>query len=302
MTEKRKFWHWLVLALLSLIWGSSYILMKKGLQSFAPAQIGSLRILITSICLLPVSIKSFSKLNRNNILSVLIIGYLGNGIPAFLFPLAQTHISSSLAGMLNTLNPVFTLFIGIILYQRKAISAQVSGIILGLAGAAGLLYAGSFNFNWYGLFVVLAAILSGLSSNEVGRTKGLNGLEITALSFLLTSPIAIIHLPFSGISSAMETHDWIRNLSCIVILSVVGSATAQALFYALIMDSSPIFASTVTYFIPVVATLWGISDGEIFTSSMLVSVIIVFTGVLIINKPEIFRKIPGLSKVPRAIP
>lgn len=302
MTEKRKFWHWLVLALLSLIWGSSYILMKKGLQSFAPAQIGSLRILITSICLLPVALKNFGKLNRNNILSVLIIGYLGNGIPAFLFPLAQTHISSSLAGMLNTLNPVFTLFIGIILYQRKAISAQVSGIILGLAGAAGLLYAGSFNFNWYGLFVVLAAILSGLSSNEVSRTKGLNGLEITALSFLLMSPMAIIHLPFSGISSAMETHNWIRNLSCIFLLSVLGSAAAQAMFYALIIDSSPIFASTVTYFIPVVATLWGISDGEIFTPSMLVSVIIIFTGVLIINKPEIFRKVFGVIKVPRAIP
>lgn len=302
MTEKRKFWHWLVLGLLSLIWGSSYILMKKGLQSFAPAQIGSLRILITSICLLPVALKNFGKLNRNNILSVLIIGYLGNGIPAFLFPLAQTHISSSLAGMLNTLNPVFTLFIGIILYQRKAISAQVSGIILGLAGAAGLLYAGSFNFNWYGLFVVLAAILSGLSSNEVSRTKGLNGLEITALSFLLMSPMAIIHLPFSGISSATETHNWIRNLSCIVLLSVLGSAAAQAMFYALIIDSSPIFASTVTYFIPVVATLWGISDGEIFTPSMLVSVIIIFTGVLIINKPEIFRKVFGVIKVPRAIP
>lgn len=290
MAEKRKIWHWIVLAILSLIWGTSYILMKKGLESFSAFQVGSLRILITFLCLLPIAIKNLHKLNRENILSVLIIGFLGNAIPAFLFPVAQTKISSSLAGMLNSLSPVFTLIIGITIYKRQAIKTQVAGVFLGLAGAAGLLYAGSFTFNFYGLFVVLATILSGFSSNEVSKVKGLNGLQITSLSFFVISPVAICYLLFSDLSSAAETENWVRNLGFIGILAILGSATALALFYLLIMDTSPVFAASVTYFIPVVATIWGLADNEHFTSSMLISIIFIFAGVYIINRPDFFKR------------
>lgn len=290
MAEKRKIWHWLVLAVLSIIWGTSYILMKKGLESFSVFQVGSLRILITFFCLLPTALRNIKKLNRNNILSVLIIGFLGNAIPAFLFPMAQTKISSSLAGMLNSLSPVFTLIIGIAIYNRKAIKTQIAGVILGLAGAAGLLYTGSFTFNLYGLFIVLATILYGFSSNEVSKVKGLNGLQITSLSFFVISPVAICYLMFSDLSSAAETENWLRNLGFIAILAIFGSATALAIFYLLIRDTSPVFAATVTYFIPVVATIWGVADNEHFTSSMLISVIFIFAGVYIINKPDFFAR------------
>ena len=290
MTEKRKIWHWIVLAVLSLIWGTSYILMKKGLESFSVFQVGSLRILITFLCLLPIAIKCLPKLNRENILSVLIIGFLGNAIPAFLFPMAQTKISSSLAGMLNSLSPVFTLIIGITIYKRQAIKTQIAGVFLGLAGAAGLLYAGSFTFNFYGLFVVLATILYGFSSNEVSKVKGLNGLQITSLAFFIISPVAICYLLVSDLSSATETENWVRNLCFIAILAILGSATALALFYLLIRDTSPIFASMVTYFIPVVATLWGVADNEHFTISMLISIVFIFAGVYIINRPDLFKR------------
>jgi drug/metabolite transporter (DMT)-like permease len=289
MAEKRKTWHWIVLAILSLIWGTSYILMKKGLESFSSFQVGSLRILITFFCLLPITIRHLHKLNRNNILSVLIIGFLGNAIPAFLFPMAQTKITSSLAGMLNSLSPVFTLIIGITIYNRQAIRAQIAGVFLGLIGAAGLLYSGSFTFNYYGLFVVLATLLYGISSNEVSKVRGLNGLQITSLSFLVISPVAICYLLFSDLSSAAETQNWLRNLGFIAILAILGSATAQALFYLLIRDTSPVFAAIVTYFIPIVATLWGLADNEIFTSSMLISIIFVLAGVYLINRPNLFK-------------
>ena len=294
MSEKRKVWHWLIVAALSLIWGTSYILIKKGLQSFSTYQVGSLRILITFICLLPVAIKNLPKLNRDNIFSILIIGFLGNAIPAFLFPIAETHISSSLAGMLNTLSPVFTLVIGIMIYNRKAIKAQVIGVFIGLIGAIGLLYNGSLTFNLYGLFVILATFLYGFSSNEVSKVKGMNGIQITALAFFLVSPVAIIYLAFSDISAAIETAHWGRNLIFIGILAVVGSAIAQAIFYILIRDTSPIFASIVMYFIPIVASLWGLSDDEHLTSSMLVSVIFVFAGVYIISRPDLIKRL--LSK------
>jgi drug/metabolite transporter (DMT)-like permease len=290
MTEKRKIWHWLVLGILSIIWGTSYILMKKGLESFSSSQVGSLRITITFLCLLPIAIRNLRYLRRTNILSFLIIGLFGSVIPAYLFPLAETKISSSLAGMLNSLSPVFTLALGVIIYQRKVIKTQIAGIVLGLIGAAGLLYSGSLTFNLYGLLVVLATVIYGLSSNEVSRVKGVNGFRITALSFFVSSPPAIIYLLFSDLSAPMQTENWIRNLCFIGILAIVGSATALAIFYVLIRDTSPVFGSTVTYLIPIVATLWGFADNEHFSSSMLISVILIFSGVFIINRPDIFKK------------
>jgi len=290
MAEKSKIWHWLILAVLSLIWGTSYILMKKGLESFSPLEIGSLRILITFLCLLPVALKHLPKLNRSNIYSVIIIGFMGNAIPAFLFPMAQTKISSSLAGMLNSLSPVFTLIIGIIIYKRKTIKTQIAGIILGLVGAAGLLYEGSFTFNYYGLLVVLATILYGISSNEVSRVKNLSGLQLTSLSFFVISPLAIGYLLFSDILSVTETENWLKSLGFIAVLAILGSATALVLFYILIKDTSPIFAATVTYFIPVIASVWGVIDGEHFTSHMLISIILIFAGVYIINRPDFFKR------------
>ena len=290
MTEKRKIWHWIVLAALSLIWGTSYILMKKGLESFSALQVGSLRILITFICLLPVALKNLYNLNRSNILSIIIIGLLGSVFPAFLFPLAETRISSSLAGMINSLSPVFTLVLGILFYRRKAIKTQIAGVFLGLLGAVGLLYTGSFTFNMYGLLVVLATFMYGFSSNEVSKVKGLNGIKITSLSFFVTSPLAIIYLIFSDLSVPVHTENWIRNLCFIGILAILGSATALAIFYVLIRDTSPVFAATVTYFIPIVATLWGFADNEHFSSSMLISVIFIFMGVFIINSPDFFKK------------
>jgi drug/metabolite transporter (DMT)-like permease len=296
MGNTSKIWHWLVLGLLSLIWGTSYILMKKGLESFSFAQIGSLRIFITFICLLPIAIKNLTKINRGNIRSILVIGVLGNGIPAFLFPIAQTGIESSLAGMLNSLSPVFTLIIGIIIYKRESSAAQIAGVFLGLAGAAGLIYEGSFSFNYFGLFVVLATIFYGFSANEVSRIKGLNGLQITSLAFFTIGPFAAIYLLFSDFSQAIQTEHWIRNLGFIAILAVVGSATALALFYLVIRETSPIFASVVTYFIPVIATLWGLADNEKLKSHMLVSLLLIMAGVYIVNKPSLFRRQPGKQK------
>jgi drug/metabolite transporter (DMT)-like permease len=295
MVEKRKIWHWTALVILSLIWGTSYILMKKGLESFSPLQVGALRIVITFVCLSPIALKHFHHLNRTNIGSIIIIGLFGSVIPAFLFPLAETKITSSLAGMINSLSPVFTLVFGITIYKHKVIKTQIAGVFLGLLGATGLLYTGSFTFNMFGLLVVLATVLSGISSNEVSKVKKLNGIKISALSFFVTSPLAIIFLAFSDLSAPMHTENWVRNLCFIGILAVLGSATALAIYYLLIRDTSPVFASSVTYFIPIVATLWGFSDNEHFSSSMLISVIFIFAGVFIINKPDFFKKMRPIS-------
>lgn len=296
MSEGRKLWHWIVLATLSLIWGTSYILMKKGLESFSTSQVASLRILISFLCLLPLAVRSLPRLKRDNLLSIIIIGFFGSGIPAFLFPLAQTKIDSSLAGMLNSLSPVFTLIMGIVMYKRKAIRSQVAGIFFGLIGATGLLYSGSFTFNYYGLFVVLATLLYGISSNEVSKAQGLNGLEITSLAFFILGPFALVLLLLTDLHAPLETENWLRNFGCIAVLSIVGSAFALILFYKLIQDTSPVFASMTTYFIPIVATLWGLSDNELLTSSILVSVLLILAGVYLINRPAILGKVKSKLK------
>jgi drug/metabolite transporter (DMT)-like permease len=291
MQEKRKIWHWLILALLSLIWGTSYILMKKGLESFSTYQIAGLRVLITFLCLLPVAIINLPKITRENFRSLAIIGFFGSGIPAFLFPLAQTRIDSSLAGMLNSLSPVFTMVLGIMFYNRKVFKSQIAGVFLGLIGAAGLLYSESFTFNSYGLYVVLATFLYSISTNEVSKIHNLNGLQITSLAFFLLSPFAMILLLISDYHAAMETQHWLRNLGFIAILSVIGSAIALALFYLLVKDTSPVFGSMVTYFIPIIATLWGIADNEHFTYSMLVSLALIIGGVYLINRPALLKNL-----------
>jgi drug/metabolite transporter (DMT)-like permease len=301
MAGERKLWHWLAVGLLALIWGTSYILMKKGLDSFSAVQIAALRIFITFLCLLPVAIRNLKKISKTNIRSILVIGLMGNAIPAYLFPMAETRIASSVAGMLNALSPVFTLIIGITVYGRKGVITQVAGVLMGFAGAIGLLYDGDLSFNFYGLFVVLATILYGFSSNEVSRIKGLNGLQITSLSFFMIGLPAAIYLLFSDFSHAVQTEHWMRNLGFIAILAVMGSAIALAIFYLLIRDTSPVFASVVTYFIPLVATLWGLGDNEHLSTYMLYSVVFILLGVYLINSPELLSRNSFLNKNKRKI-
>jgi drug/metabolite transporter (DMT)-like permease len=294
MNKNKKIWHWLVVALLSMIWGTSYILMKKGLRSFSPFQLGALRILIASLCLLPVAIRSLSKLSKKNLLSVIIIGLFGSGIPAILYPLAETRVDSSVTGMLNSLSSAFTLLVGILFYRRKAIRSQIAGVVLGFAGTAGLLYSGSLTFNYFGLFVVLATLMNGISNNEVSKVKGLNGLEVTSLSFFLMSPLALAVLLSTDIHAVFHTPHWQLNLGYIAILAAVGSAFSTAIYYFLIRDTSPVVASVVAYFIPVVATLWGLADNEHLASTMFLSVLLILIGVYLINRPGALRKIKAM--------
>ncbi len=177
--------NWSILILLSLTWGTSFILMKKGLRSFDSLQIASLRIFISYLFLLPLALGNIKKINRRNFYSLLIIGLIGNALPAFLYPFAQRRIDSSVAGMLNALTPLFTLLTGIIIYGRGARWRQVTGIMLGLAGAAGLLYRGSLSFDPMGLLIVLATFFYGISSNQVTLIKNLNGAVITSLAFFI---------------------------------------------------------------------------------------------------------------------
>ncbi len=288
---ENKGWQWATLIFLSLIWGSSFILMKKGLRSYSHDQVAALRLFISFVAFIPFIIKNLKKLTKENFVSLLIIGFIGSGAPAFLFTKAQTQIDSSMAGILNSLTPLFTLIIGLVFYKSTAKLINAIGIILGLMGAMGLILQSvnggviAENINYYGLFVIVATICYGINVNQVRyKIKGLNGLEITSLAFIFVGPLAGFYLAFSDFSYTLTTKDNLLNLGYIGILAVVGTVLALVIFNTLIQHTSAIFGSSVTYIIPVFAILWGVFDGETLSILQFFWIALIIVGVYLVNK------------------
>jgi drug/metabolite transporter (DMT)-like permease len=292
-------WQWFTLVILSFFWGSSFILMKKGLQSFSHGQVAAFRIFFSFLLFLPFGYQKLKKMNRNNWRSLFLVAIIGNSLPAFLFTKAQTQIPSSLAGILNSLAPLFTLIIGVVFYKSKTRWINVLGVVLGLFGATGLIIADPSalnnwrleNMNIYGLFVVLATICYGLNTNEIKyKIKGLKGFEITVISFLIAGPLAGIYLLFSDFSGVAETENYMINLGYVFLLALFSSVTALSIFYTLIQYVQPVFATSVTYIIPIFAIMWGIIDGEQIVPAQFLFIGAILFGVYLVTKKDSNKK------------
>ena len=288
---KNKTWQWIILFILAFIWGTSFILMKKGLESFSNLQVASIRIFASFLFFLPFYIKNLKYINRNNIRSLLIVGFIGTAIPALLFTKAQTEINSSLAGMLNSLTPLFTLIIGWSFYKSSINSRKISGILLGLIGAIGLIYRGSDSINSiniYSILIVIATICYGITGNEIkSNLKHMDAVKITMFGLLFTGPFAGIYLIFSKFpDTAVDDRVYI-NLGYIIILALFSSVLALILFNNLIKHTPLLFSVSVTYLIPIFAISWGVIDGETINPFHLLWMGIILIGVFLVNKPEI---------------
>ncbi len=286
---ENKTWQWVILLLLSLIWGTSFILMKRGLESYSNSQVAAFRIFFSFVFMLPITLRNIKAINRDNILSLLIIGFIGFAIPAFLFTKAQTRIESSLAGMLNSLTPLFTLIVGILFYRSHARWVNIAGLFMGLIGAVGLMWNGDMNvfkgINVFALFIVAATICYGINVNEIKfKLVNLSSLEITSLSFLFTGPIAGIFLLFTDFTPVRETPDYLLNLAYIAILALFSSVIAVLVFNHLIKYTTTLFATSVTYIIPLFAIMWGIIDGESIRLIQVIWISIILLGVYLVNK------------------
>ncbi|OFX84347.1 MAG: hypothetical protein A2W99_01105 [Bacteroidetes bacterium GWF2_33_16] len=287
---KNKIWQWMILLFLAFIWGSSFILMKKGLRSYSSDQVAALRMFITFLAFLPYGIKNLKKVTKDNVFSLLLVGFIGSVIPAFLFTKAQTRIDSGMAGMLNSMTPLFTLIIGLLFYKSTARLINALGILLGLIGAMGLITYTSgtsdffSNINYYGLLIVVATICYGINVNQVKyKIKDLNGLELTSMAFMFVGPFAGVYLLFSDFSYALSTNDYILNLGYIAILAVIGTMMALIIFNTLIQHTSALFGSSVTYVIPVFAIMWGLFDGEKIGILHFFWISLIFIGVYLVN-------------------
>ncbi len=286
--EKRS-WQWILLIFLAFIWGASFILMKKGLQSFTNMQVGGMRIFFSFIFFIPLIYKHIRKLNRYNLRSLLIVGFIGNAIPAFLFATAQTEVSSSIAGILNSLTPIFTLFIGILLYANKVRWLSVAGLILGMIGAVGLIMSVDnleleASNNWYGIFAVIATLCYGINVNEIKfRLRDLDGVAIASLGFLFIGPLAGVYLALSNYSMAAASPDMISSLLSVGGLAFFSSFIAIILMNILIKYTTTLFAASVTYIIPVFAVFWGLMDGERFLLIQVFWAFVILAGVYLVN-------------------
>lgn len=284
----KKRWQWLSILFLALVWGSSFILMKKGLLAFSFVQVAAIRILVGFIVLIPLMLKHYKIVTHKNIWSIVLVGYAGIFIPAFLFTLAQTNISSSLAGMLNSTSPLFALVVGIFFYNSKPLKAQTAGIIIGFIGALTLVLNGNFssigNINVYALFIVLATFGYGINANEVKfKLTGISGIKVTALSFLFIGPVAGIVLAFTNLNAAYQSEHFYHSLMAVVTLSVFGSVISLFVYNSLIQHTSALFATSVTYVIPIFAILWGLFDGETVSLIQFAGMAIVLLGVYMVN-------------------
>ena len=284
-----KAWQLAIILFLALIWGTSFILMKKGLESYSHTQVAAFRIFFSFVFMLPVTIKNIKVIRRDNIQSLIIVGIIGFAIPAMLFTKAQTRMDSSLAGMLNSLTPLFTLVVGLLFYRSSARWMNVVGLFMGLTGAIGLMWNGDLNIlkgiNVFALFIVAATICYGININEVKfKLAQLSSLQITSLAFLFTGPIAGVYLLLTDLSPASQTPDYMLNLIYIALLALFSSVIAVLIFNHLIKYTTPLFAASVTYIIPLFAIMWGMIDGESIRLVQLLWIALILMGVYLVNK------------------
>ncbi len=289
-TKNQNTFSWFTLALLGITWGSSFILMKKGLQVYTSDEVGALRIVISFLFLLPFAILRLKKVPTKKWLVLLLAGILGNGIPAFLFAKAQTVIDSSVAGILNSLTPLFTVIVGIIGFRLKIRWFNFAGVIIGLTGAIGLLAvsgSGEFSFRFsYAVYVIIATIFYAVNVNIIKSwLADIDSIGIVSLSFMLLGlPVLIYLAGFTDFTHKLLTHSQaLTGLGYIAILAIGGTALALMLFNKLIKMTDPVFASSVTYLIPFIAVLWGILDGEKFSLNYLMWIFMILSGIILVS-------------------
>lgn len=285
--EKEK---WILLALLSLIWGSSFILIKKSLDHFNPYEVGALRVLIAGLVLLPVAIKNIRKFPKKNVKWLILAAITGNFIPMFLFPIAETEVSSSIAGIINSMMPIFVIIVGALLWKFETTKRQIVGVLISFSGACFLAFSGGDGGEFKLipiLLLLLATLLYAISTTTV-KSK-LSDIPAKILSAFVFSLVLIfpslIALVFAGFFNELEMdNNLLVGIGFVSLLSVFGTGLAMMLNYRLLSVSTPLFASTVTLLMPIVAIIWGLLDGEKLTIMQGLGGVIILAGLIFLRQ------------------
>jgi drug/metabolite transporter (DMT)-like permease len=280
---------WIYLTILSLVWGSSFILIKKGLIGLTAFQLGSLRIIFAAVFLLLIGFKSLAKIPLYQWKYIALTSMFGTFIPAYLFAIAQTQIDSSVSSILNSLTPLNTLILGALAFGLQFRRNQIFGVLIGLIGSALLIMNGAIHHPeqnyYYAILVLIASICYATNVNLIKKyLHNLTPLSITTGNFMVLLLPASTILFFSGFFDVAQVPQVQQSVLFILILGVVGTGIANILFFKLIQMSSPVFATSVTYLIPVVAFFWGLLDHEMLTPVQFIGAFIVLIGVYLSAK------------------
>ena len=281
--------NYFLIILLALFWGSSFILMKKGLEVFDFFQVASLRISIAFFSLIPFLLKAINLVKYKHFFPILIAAFCGTGIPAFLFSRAQEELDSSLVGILNSIVPLFTLILAFCFFRGKLLKTNFFGVIIGFFGVVLLAFRNQHQeiiFNQYVFMVIIATICYAISINVIKNY--LNDLEasvIAAISFSVIGPIACFLLIRTDFFYIFQNNqNAYKALGYIIVLALFGTSFASIIFNKLLHRTSAIFVSSVTYLIPIVAILWGLYDGEVITINYVIGFITILSGVYLVSK------------------
>jgi len=286
---KSKQLKWVYLIALAFVWGSSFILIKRGLVGLTPMQLGSLRIIFAALFLLLIGFKSLSKIPLHQWKYIALTATLGTFIPAFLFSIAQTQIDSSVSAILNSLTPLNTMILGALVFGLSFKRSQVFGVIIGLIGTFLLIINGAIHHPeqnyYYAILVIIASVCYATNVNLIKKyLSDLSPLSITTGNFLVLLFPALIVLFFSGFFEVISVESVQQSVLYIMILGVVGTGIANIIFFKTIQISSPVFATSVTYLIPVVAFSWGLLDNEMLTPVQFLGAFIILVGVYLSAK------------------
>jgi drug/metabolite transporter (DMT)-like permease len=292
MKAQGRFVPYLLLVTLGLVWGSSFILMKKGLLSFSPVEVAAYRLFTAGLVLLPVFISWFGKAGKKNFKWFFLSGLLGNGLPAFMFTYAQTRLTSSTAGALNALTPLFALLIGVFIFKLRLGFFKTLGVLTGLAGALLLIFfkpenslGGDF---WYCMLLVLAALLYGINVNIIKQKfADSKPMVIAAFPLVFMAVPSFFILCAGGFFTQLTFSEMqLESLGYITLLSVFGTAVSLIIFNRLIQMTNAVFASFTTYLMPVVALMWGALDGEKINTYQITGLTLILLGVLAVNRAK----------------
>jgi len=280
---------WLLLIILSVIWGSSFILIKKSLDHFSPYQVGALRVLIAGIILMPVAISKYRLFPKRHLKWLILAAFTGNFIPMFLFPIAETQISSSIAGIINSMMPIFVIIVGALIWKFETTKRQMTGVFISFTGVCLLAFGGddSTQFKIFPILLLLLATLCYAMSTTTVKSKLMDVsstiLSAFVFSFVLFLPSLIALLSTGFVSQFTFTKENMIGLGFVSLLSVFGTGLAMMMNYRLLKVSTPLFASTVTLLMPIVAIIWGVLDGEKLTAVQFAGTIVIIAGLIFLR-------------------
>ena len=280
---------WFYLTALSFIWGSSFILIKKGLVGLTAIELGSIRIIISALVLVPFTFNRLKEISHKQWKWIIISAFVGSFFPAFLFAFAEQEIDSSVASILNSIVPLNTIIIGLVLFGIKSTKRQIIGVLLGFFGAYQLIISG-MNLNpdqnyFYSGLVIICSFLYAFNVNIIKKyLQELSAVAIATGHFIVILIPSIIVLLISDFNfEKIQSTETQTSLFYVVLLAIFGTTLAKILFNKLINISSAVFASSVTYSMLIVSIFWGILDGENFSFNQLFATVIIVLGILLTN-------------------